>query len=192
MKLEKEITVKVNCDYEELHNQLLNEDFEIVEEYQLNDVYMIPTNVDIKAKNNVLNLLKKCILIRDVVGITKKIVYKYKKYDTNDNIIEQGKTECEITDIDSAIKLFKAINYKILFKIFDKCIIYANKKIELAVQIVNNKYIFIEIEDKSEHVDKTFNTTEEMIRELEKYNLDYDKNNYFVKKAEIIFHDTYK
>lgn len=35
MKLEKEITVKANCDYDSLHNDLISKRFKIVEEYQV-------------------------------------------------------------------------------------------------------------------------------------------------------------
>ena len=43
MKLEKEITVKVNCNYKSLHADLINKGFKIVEEYQVNDIYLAPT-----------------------------------------------------------------------------------------------------------------------------------------------------
>lgn len=42
MKLEKEITVKANCDYDSLHNDLISKRFKIVEEYQVNDIYLLP------------------------------------------------------------------------------------------------------------------------------------------------------
>lgn len=41
MKVDNEITVQVTCSYEELHNHLTNNKFEIKEEYQINDEYMI-------------------------------------------------------------------------------------------------------------------------------------------------------
>ena len=185
MKMEKEITVLVTCDYNQLHQELINEGFNIKEEYELNDDYMLDSRIDI-SKMNKLDILKNCILIRNIVGIKKVLLYKYKKYDENENIIEQGKIECPIEDINKAIKFMEAINYKHLFKIYDKCIVYANNKSELVVQLVNNEYIFIEMEDKCEHIDKIYNSIEEMINDLNSYNLSFDRNNYFVKKAELI------
>ena len=86
----------------------------------------------------------------------------------------------------------KAINYKILFKIYDKCIVYANEFTELAVQLVNDKYIFIELEDRCNHINRFYNTIDEMKDDLDKYNLPYNKDNYFVKKAELILDETLK
>ena len=106
MKMEKEITVLVTCDYNQLHQELINEGFNIKEEYELNDDYMLDSRIDI-SKMNKLDILKNCILIRNIVGIKKVLLYKYKKYDENENIIEQGKIECPIEDINKAIKFTK-------------------------------------------------------------------------------------
>jgi len=78
------------------------------------------------------------------------------------------------------------INYRTLFEINDRCIVYANEETELVVQLVNDKYIFIEMENEAEFINKNYFDIEEMKKELEKYNLPYDRNNYFVKKAEIM------
>ena len=133
-----------------------------------------------------LDVLKKCVLIRNIVGIDKKIVYKDKKYAANGDIIEQRKIECSINNIEDAIKFMEAINYKKLFKIYDKCIVYSNDKTELIVQLVNDEYIFIEMESKYEYIDKEYSKVQDMIDDLNSYNLSHDKSNYFVKKAEIM------
>ena len=77
MKKELEITVKVNCSYKELHKKLLDNGFSIKEEYEVNDVYMIDKNIDIK-KLKKLEILSKCILVRDIVGCEKLLLYKEK------------------------------------------------------------------------------------------------------------------
>ena len=86
MKMENEITVLVNCSYEELHKQLVDNNFTIKEKYQLNDIYMIDKNIDIKSMGK-LEVLKKCVLVRDIVEIKKVLLYKYKKYDSNGDIL---------------------------------------------------------------------------------------------------------
>lgn len=77
----------------------------------------------------------------------------------------------------------KKINYKEFIRIYDKCIVYNDSKIELIVQLVNDKYIFIEMEDKDD-VNKKFNNTQEMIKTLKKYTpktlLLFTKNNIMV------------
>lgn len=185
MEYEIEITVLVNTNYEQLEKVLKEKNFEKKEEYELYDNYMIEENIDILNMNN-LDILKKCVLVRNIVDIKKELLYKYKKYDSNGDIIEQGKVRCPITDINKAIEFMKAIKYKELFNIYDKCIVYANDKTELVVQLVNNKYIFIEMESKCQYIDKEYKSINELKEDLCSYNLPIDNSNFFVKKAEII------
>ncbi len=189
MKLEKEITVKVTCDYETLDKILKDKGFIIKEEYEINDDYLIDGKVNIKNLKN-LEILSKCILIRDIVGIEKELLYKYKKYDDNANILEQGKIKCPVFDTKKALEFMNAIGYKSLFKIYDKCFVYCNDKTELVVQLVNNKYIFIEMEDEPEYINKKYEDIKDMINEFNEYDLPCEKGNYFVKKAEIILNET--
>lgn len=48
---------------------------------------MIEENIDILNMTN-LDILKKCVLVRNIVDIKKELLYKYKKYDSNGDIIE--------------------------------------------------------------------------------------------------------
>lgn len=77
----------------------------------------------------------------------------------------------------------KAIHYKRLFDISDKCIVYANDKSELVVQLVNDKYIFIEMESTGDYIDREYKDVEEMKSDLLSYNLSIDESNFFVKKS---------
>ena len=124
--------------------------------------------------------------------LKKELLYKYKKYASNGDILEQGKVECPVTDIDKAVKFMESINYKKIFNIYDKCIVFANRETELVVQLVNNKYIFIEMESECEHIDRKYVSAEELKKDLNRYNLPIDKSNYFVKKAELILSETLK
>ena len=189
MEIEKEITIQITCTYEKLHSILLSNGFEIKEKYNMKDYYMIDSNIDIDNMES-LEILKKCILVRDIENITKQLLYKYKKYDEKGNILEQGKIKCPITDINKAIEFMKAINYKTLFSIEDKCTVYANNKTELIVQLVNNKYIFVEMESKCQHINREYKDIDEMINDIDSYKLPCIKDNYFVKKAEIILNET--
>lgn len=145
MNYENEITVKVNTTYDKLHNILLKNNFIIKEEYTVKDTYMINKEIDI-TKLNDLEVLKQCILVRDVVDIEKSLVYKNKEYDSKGNIIKQSKIKCPILDIEKGIKFMEKINYIKLFNIIDKCTVYVNNDNELVVELVNDKYIFIELE----------------------------------------------
>lgn len=189
MNYENEITVKVNTTYDKLHNILLKNNFIIKEEYTVKDTYMINKEIDI-TKLNDLEVLKQCILVRDVVDIEKSLVYKNKEYDSEGNIIKQSKIKCPILDTFKGIKFMEEINYIKLFNIIDKCIVYVNNDNELVVELVNDKYIFIELESNPEYINKKYTCYLDMINELNSYNLPINKTNYFVKKAVLILNDT--
>lgn len=191
MEMETEITVLVKVDYNTLKKELEKSGFQLIEEYELKDDYMISNDVNLTNLSK-LEILQKCILVRDIVGIKKELLYKYKKYAPNGDIIEQGKVECPVTDINKAIEFMKSINYKKLFKIYDKCVVFANEESELIVQLVNDKYIFIEMESECEHINRKYNSIDELKKDLNKYNLSIDNSNYFVKKAELILAETLK
>lgn len=189
MKKEIEITVRVNVSYEKLKEELKQNNFIRKEEYIVNDSYLINSLINITDMKS-LDILKKCVLVRDIVGILKQLLYKYKKYDNNGNIIEQGKIKCPVTDINKAMEFMNAIGYEKLFNIYDKCIVFANDKTELVVQLVNDKYIFIEMESEPQYINKKYENVEELKDDICSYNLSIDKSNFFVKKAELILNET--
>lgn len=189
MKKEIEITVRVNVSYEKLEEELKQNNFIKKEEYIVNDSYLINSLINI-ADMKSLDILKKCVLVRDIVGILKQLLYKYKKYDSNGDIIEQGKIKCPVTDINKAMEFMNAIGYEKLFDIHDKCIVFANDKTELVVQLVNDKYIFIEMESEPQYINRKYENVEELKDDICSYNLSIDKSNFFVKKAELILNET--
>lgn len=191
MKKEFEITVHVKSDYETLKKELEKYNFKIVEEFELNDIYMINKDTDL-SKLSTLDILKKCILVRDKVNIRKLLLYKYKNYAENWDIIEEWKVECPITDISKAVEFMETINYKKLFEIHDKCIAFANEESELVVQIVNDKYIFIEMESNCVYINRKYSSIDELKEDINRYNLPINKSTYFAKKAEIILKEVLK
>ncbi len=189
MEKEMEIAVKVNVSYEKLEEELKQNNFIKKEEYIVNDSYLINSSINI-ADMKSLDILKNCVLVRDIVGILKQLLYKYKKYDNNGDIIEQGKIKCPVTDINKAMEFMNAIGYEKLFDIHDKCIVFANDKTELVVQLVNDKYIFIEMESEPQYIKRKYENVEELKDDICSYNLSIDKSNFFVKKAELILNET--
>ncbi len=189
MKKEIEITVRVNVGYEKLKEELKRNNFIKKEEYIVNDSYLINSSINITDMKS-LDILKKCVLVRDIVGILKQLLYKYKKYDSNGDIIEQGKIKCPVTDINKAMEFMNAIGYEKLFDIHDKCIVFANDKTELVVQLVNDKYIFIEMEFEPQYINRKYENVDELKDDICSYNLSIDKSNFFVKKAELILNET--
>ena len=104
-------------------------------------------------------------------------------YDENGNITKQGKTNCKINSIEEAVNLFNALGYEKLININDHLLVYANKDDEFVIECVNNKHIYIEIEDKCNYIDKCYKSDEEMKDAIDKYNLPLKQNNYYAKKA---------
>ncbi|MBR7036362.1 hypothetical protein IKI14_00385 [bacterium] len=82
MQEEREITVIVKSDYETLEKELEKNNFKIVEEFEINDIYMIDKNTNL-SELSTLDILKKCILVRDKVNTKKSLLYKYKEYAKN-------------------------------------------------------------------------------------------------------------
>lgn len=190
MKEEKEITVLVLTSFDNLNDILKTQGFKEKERYRVCDTYMI--NKDHYDKNmKTLDILKLCVLVRDVKGIEKKLLYKYKEYDSNGDILYQTKTSCTIEDIQSAIKFMEVVGYKTLFTIDDLNIVYENNDMEIAVQLVNEKYIFIEFE-YHDGKNKKYASIEKLKSQFNKLSLPILENNYFIKKAELIYNDIYK
>ena len=191
MKIENEITVLVTSSFEELHNSLIKNGFIVKDKYIANDIYMIDKNIDI-SKLSTLEILKKCAIVREITGYKKVLLYKHKEYDENGNILVNGKIECPIEDIKKAIEFLEAINYQKLIEIHDECTEYANNEIELIVQFVNNKYLFFEAEDRCRYINKVFSSIDELKDTINKYDLPFKRDNYFVKKAEMILNELLK
>ena len=185
MDIGNEITVLVLCDYDTLKKILIKKGFVERGTYDINDYYMINKNIDLTKLSN-LEILKKCVIVREINGEQKELLYKYKKTGKKGIILEQGKVECPVTDINKAINFMEYIGYQEFFKIHDKSITFTNDRTEFTVQVVNDKYIFIEMEENCKYINKTYKDIEELKVDINSYDLPIDNSNYFVKKAELI------
>ena len=191
MNQTKEITVKVNLTKQELIDLLINKQYKKIDKYIMNDIYFVKKDTDLSQ--NSLNLFKNYILIRDLNELTfpeqNKIQYthKTKEYDDKENIISESKTSVEIKNKEEGIKFLNSLNYQELIKITDLIEVYQKDNFKICLQYVNDKYLFIEIESNDKYP-----TIDSLIEELNKTNIPYDKSNYFVKKAQIIFEEQYK
>ena len=185
MKNENEITVEVEIDLDSLIKLLEKNGFELKEEYDLNDIYLINKN---DYEEDYLLMLNKCILIRDVIEKdkeTKMLTYKHKEYNEKKEIVNQSKIKVIIDDIDKTKLLFEKLNFEELIIIKDHMLVYATDKDELVIQNVNNKHIYIEIEDKCNYANRFYNSIDEMKEVIINNSIPIKNNDYFVKKAEI-------
>lgn len=191
MNYEKEITVEVCTDLNSLIKILEENGFELKEVYDLNDIYLINKN---DKEDDYLSMLNKCVLIRDIIEEnkeTKMLTYKYKEYNENKEIIKQSKVKVIIDDINNSKELFEKLGFEELIRINDHMLVYATDKDELVIQNVNDKHIYIEIEDKCNYADRFYNSIDEMKKVIIDNNIPIKNNDYFVKKAEIELKETY-
>ncbi|MBR6034171.1 MAG: hypothetical protein IKP28_05525 [Clostridia bacterium] len=191
MNYENEITVEVDTSLEDLIDIIKSRGFKLKETYDLNDIYLINKN---NKKGDYLSMLNKCVLIRDIIEEnkeTKMLTYKYKEYNEKKEIIKQGKVKIKIDDIDNSKFLFEKLDFEELIRINDHILVYATDKDELVIQNVNNKHIYIEIEDKCNYANKFYNSIDEMKNVIIDNNIPVKGNDFFVKKAEIELQETY-
>ena len=191
MNYESEITVDVCVDLSSLIKILEENGFELKEVYDLNDIYLINKN---DREDDYLSMLNKCVLIRNIIEEdkeTKLLTYKYKEYNENKEITRQGKVKVKIDDISNSKLLFEKLGFQELIRINDHMLVYATDKDELVIQNVNNKHIYIEIEDKCNYADRFYNSIDEMKKVITDNNIPIKNNDFFVKKAEIELQETY-
>lgn len=185
MNFENEITVTINMSKKDLISFFDINNYKKVDNYIVDDIYYVPNDVDLDV--NPLEVLKKCILIRSIDDKKHYLMYKYKEYDENENIIKQGKSKVQVTSKDDASSFLKTIDYKELIRIVDHVEVYEKDRLQICVENVNDKYLFVEIEENEK-----YNTISKMIYALDSTKIKYDKSNYFVKKAKIIFEEKYR
>lgn len=190
MKYEDEITVIVNDRYEELIDKILNRGFKKIDDYMIYDKYMLYKDIDIKSNisdMDILKIISNCVLIRSIDDRKHFITYKYKEYDNDCNIIRQGKCDCKIDNPPEGMELVKCLGYdRELIRIDDHIVVYEKEGLELAIEYVNDKYLYIEVE-----ANEKYNTVMKMKDALEELGIGYDRSNYFQKKALIIYKDKY-
>lgn len=190
MNNENEITIEVDTSLENLINILKSKGFKLKEEFDYNDIYLINKN---DREDDYLSMLNKCIIIRNIIEKkkdTKFLVYKHKEYNDNKEIIKQEQVKVEIDNIDNSKLLFEQLGFEELIRINDHMLVFATDKDEFVVQNVNNKHIYIEIEDECRYANRFYNSIDEMKSVIIDNSIPFKNNDFFVKKAEIELKET--
>ena len=181
IKQENEITIRILCSKEELIKHLEEKGLKKGRKFRLDDHYLIPKTLKIEELT-VREILSKAVIIRNIDNDGKKvnkITFKKKNINEKGEIVSQIATSCEVFDYTEGIRLFEELGYYEIMNIIEDDIIYYNDKIELAIKDIYNGDLLIETET-NENIKKI----EELKKIIEKLEIPFEKENYFVKKAE--------
>ena len=181
IKQENEITIRILCSKEELIKHLEEKGLKKGRKFRLNDHYLIPKTLKLEELT-IREILSKAVIIRNIENdgkIVNKITFKKKNINEKGEIVSQAATSCEVMDYTEGIRLFEELGYYEIMNIIEDDIIYYNDKIELAIKDVYNGDLFIETE-----TNKNITTIEELKKIIENLEIPFEKENYFVKKAE--------
>lgn len=186
IKQSNEITIKIKGDLIEFYKTVEKKGFKLVDEFFMDDTYLIPTSLDVD-NTTTRDILSKAVLVRDIRGktarrTTKKITFKIKNFDTKGNILNQESINCDIVNTEDAKKLLQVIGYREIMNIKEDDKVYEKDGFELAIKDIKNGEKLIEIETEN---NEGFNTIDELIRKVNEIDIPIYKDNYFVKKAEI-------
>ena len=181
IKQENEITIRILCSKEELIKHLEEKGLKKGRIFRLDDHYLIPKTLKIEELT-VREILSKAVIIRNIDNDGKKvnkITFKKKNINEKGEIVSQTATSCEVIDYTEGIRLFEELEYYEIMNIIEDDIIYYNDKIELAIKDIYNGDLLIETET-NENIKKI----EELKEIIEKLEIPFENENYFVKKAE--------
>ena len=181
IKQENEITIRILCSKEELIKHLEEKGLKKGRKFRLDDHYLIPKILKLEELT-IREILSKAVIIRNIDNDGKKvnkITFKKKNINEKGEIVSQTATSCEVIDYTEGIRLFEELGYYEIMNIIENDIIYYNDKIELAIKDIYNGDLLIETET-NENI-KKIDELKEIIESLE---ISFEKENYFVKKAE--------
>jgi len=182
---EVELTIQVLEDYDEVIRKIENQSYKLVEKYYMKDYYMIHKSVNLNIDN--YDILKKCILIRNIIDDNPKnyLIYKDKSYDVNGKIVSQNKIKAKIESVEDVKKILESVDHITLFEIENYSTVYKKDDTEIVIQkITDPSGIYIEIEATQEEL---LNNNDEEVKDILKRKLNALELNttgdYEVKKA---------
>lgn len=183
-----EVTTRVNQTLEEVENILISQGFQLIRKSRIEDKYMTQSSGEL-TKENILEILKKCVLIRylcvDGTQTFKKLTYKNKVY-KDDVVISEEKINVNIDDISKAEKLFTALDFDNIVDVNYDVVVYQKGDIEFAFQEVENLGLLLEYENLNDFdgysEEQIILEKKKMLEEIRSYQLDITED-YDVKKA---------
>lgn len=147
-----EITTRVNSTLEESIKVLESKGFKRIRESRIEDKYLTSRKDELN-KNNILEILSSCVLLRylnvNQEQIFKKITYKKKVYEDN-MVVTEEKINLNCEDLKKAEELFIALNFSKLIDVNYNVVVMAKGNIEYAFQEVENLGLLVEYENSND------------------------------------------
>ena len=165
---ETEITVQIFDTLKEIQQKLKEQEFEMVENYQMTDYYFSKYPLSKIKTMSYEILLKNSFLVRKIVDDKPhfQLCYKDKTLDKQGNVILEEKLVSKISEVEKAVKIFEKANLTKWSVCFNNTFVYKKGDICFALQCITNLGIFIEYEE-----DKTMEklTIDEKIKLMKHY-----------------------
>ena len=183
-----EITVRLTENIDEAIIKLKKLGYRLIRESDIDDIYLT-NKISELNKDNIIEIISSCVLLRNLKidkKEIKKITYKNKEYDNQENLISEKKINVECNELENAYKLFNCLGFEELIEVKYHVSVYEKDGKEYALQNVEGLGLLIEYENIHDFEDEDKNTIikvkDEMYREILKtgINITTEKD---VKKA---------
>ena len=188
-----EVTVRVKEDLKDVIEKLEKKNFILIRKSQIDDLYMSQL-VDKLNNDNIQYVLSNSVLLRylnqDGKEI-KKITYKNKKYDSNNNLLSEKKVSIDCKDLETAKELFECLKFSELIRVRYKVFVMKKDNIELAFQLVDNLGLLLEYEDTNDYEGKSDieigKIKEKMFKEIHEFGIKTTDEMDVKKAKELIY-----
>ena len=173
-------------------DKLEKQGFKLIRTSTIEDKYLTSKLREL-TKDNIQYILKNSVLLRylNVEGKEfKKITYKYKNVDKDENIISETKININCENLSEAEKLFENLGFEILTIVKYKVKVYEKNGIELAFQNVEGLGSMIEYENEEDFENKNIEeikkVKQKMEEKIESFGILIEKGNDVKKAKELI------
>ena len=177
---------------ENAFDKLEKQRFKLIRTSTIEDKYLTSKLREL-TKDNIQYILKNSVLLRylNVEGKEfKKITYKYKNVDKDENIISETKININCEDLSEAEELFENLGFELLIIVKYKVKVYEKDGIELAFQNVEGLGSMIEYENEEDFENKNIEeikkVKQKMEEKIESFGILIEKGNDVKKAKELI------
>lgn len=188
-----EITVKIDLELNNLLNYLNKNRFKFHQSFRCIDTFLIK-NEDFSNELSYEDF-NKCLILRELIFKDKTLrllLRKIKTYDSSGNIIESQEESTSIDDVKKIKTEYLENGYKELIKMDDYCYTFSKNMHEFIVEHINSLGTFIEFENRNfDSIISNGNSIEELISLFDTFNIPYIKDDYFCKKAWLLYKKEY-